>query len=165
LGSRFSKANQPARGYGCPFLRDMSRIRSALFKALTDERVEEMVAALVAMVKDGDLSAARFLFRHCIGPGMTFNVNPDDTDLLELERLRAQGQADAMGNSRLTPEVALLIEKVYADLAAAEAVAQDLDDGGTGLGRRLLAALRDAGMADLVKTTAPRRTGHCNPRP
>jgi hypothetical protein len=100
-----------------------------------------------------------------VGPEPRITIDPDAVDVLELERLRSQAQTDATGNSRLTSEAALVIERVYQTMASAATVAEDLDDGGTGLGQRLLAALRDAGMADLVKTTAPRRSGHCNPRP
>ena len=151
-GGRFVKGNTAARRRAVPFSRDLSRVRVALFRALTDERMEEVVGALVRMVvEDHDIQAAEFLFRHCIGPGLTFNVNPDDVDLLELEKLRSQGQLDALGNSRLPPGVALVIEQVYQTMAAAEKISEDLDDGGTGLGQRLLAELRQAGLPQLAR--------------
>jgi hypothetical protein len=152
LGSRFKANNKAAAGHNCPFLRDQARIRSALFHFFRDEHMEMIVNKLVGMfVEDGNFTALDYLFQYTVGPRMAFNVSPDDADRDELERMRAQGQIDAMGNNRLPPAVALVIEKVYADLAAAEAVAQDLDDGGTGLGRRLLAALQDAGLHDLAR--------------
>jgi hypothetical protein len=150
--TRFAKGNKAAVGHVNAFQRQLGRIRLALATALTDEDVRAIVATLVKMiVQDKCLEALRFLCDYLVGPPLAHSVDPDDLDTAELRKLRLEGQADAMGNARLPPSVALLIEKVYADLAAAEAVAQDLDDGGTGLGQRLLDALRAAGLPDLAK--------------
>jgi hypothetical protein len=123
LGSRFKANNKAAVGSGGSFLRDLARIRTTFFRCLTDERIAEVVDALVTMVKEKNLAALEVLRKLYLGPELPYSVDPDAVDLIELERLRAQGQADAMGNSRLSPQIALAIEKVYADLAAAEAVA------------------------------------------
>jgi hypothetical protein len=152
VNSRFSKANQAHRGPGCPFLRHMARVRSALFRALTDERVEEIVAALVALVvRDGNLAAAEFLIRHCVGPELRFNIDPDAVGVLELERLRAQGQADSLGNARLTPDAALALEKAYQAAASAGTVGEALADPAADLGPALLAELRRAGLDELAR--------------
>jgi hypothetical protein len=149
--TRFAKGNKAAVGHVNAFQRQLGRIRLALATALTDEDVRAIVAALVQMVvQHHSIEAVRFLFDYLVGPPLQHNTDPDTLDGDELQKLRLEGQADAMGNSRLPPSVALLIEKVYADLAAAEVVGLDLDDGGTGLGQRLLAALKDAGLADLA---------------
>jgi hypothetical protein len=150
--TRFRAGNQAARGPGCPFLRHMARVRTALFKALTDERVEEMVVALVAMVvKDHNLAAAEFLVRHCVGPELRFNVDPDMVDVLELERLRGQGQGDGLGNSRLSPQAALALERAYQDAATVGTLAEELLDPGSDVARHLLAALKDAGLHELLR--------------
>jgi hypothetical protein len=112
-GNRFTKDHQPPRGYACPFLRHMARVRTALFKALTDERVDAMVAALVRMVvQDGNLAAAEFLVRHCVGPELRFNADPDDVDTAE-ERKRRLAEIADLGH--LATQV-----EAYADGAAEE---------------------------------------------
>jgi hypothetical protein len=152
FSSRFSKDHQPARGYACPFLRHMARVRTALFKAMTDERVDAMVAALVAMVvRDGNLAAAEFLVRHCVGPELRFNADPDAVDVLELERLRAQAQKDSLGNARLTPEAALALEKAYQAAASTGTLAEELLDPNSDVARHLLAELQRAGLARLAE--------------
>src|SRR5262249_26734323 len=141
--------NQTARGHACPFLRGLVRVRAAFVHSFSDQRMDEVVAALVAMVvKDHNLAAAEFLFRHAVGPELRFNADPDTADVVELERLKAQGQTDSLGNSRLSPEAALALERTKQLAASVETVALDLGD--TDLGRRLLEELKRAGLADLA---------------
>ena len=155
---RFTRGNQAAKGHAAPFSRDQARLRLAFFQSFTNEQMRAIVAKLVRMVtENGDLAAAGFLFRYCIGPGMTFNVNPDDVDLLELERLRSQAQTDALGNSRLTPQAAVVLERAYQSAASAGTLGEELLDQDS-VGPHLLAVLKDAGLADLARAAK----GYCD---
>src|SRR5262249_2000760 len=132
---RFTRGNKAARGHGSPgcanpFMRDLSRVRATLVRSLTNERMDEVVAALVAMVtRDHNLAAAESPFKHCVGPRLKFNAAPDGVDITELERLRSQGQTDSLGNSRLDPRVALIIERSYQTMASVATLAEDLAGG------------------------------------
>jgi hypothetical protein len=149
---RFTRGNQAAKGHAVPFSRHQARLRLALFASFTDEDMKAIVAKLVRMVvENGDLAAAEFLFRYCIGPGMTFNVNPDDVDVLELERLRNQAQTDALGNSRLTPQAAVVLERAYQSAATVGTLGEELSDWDSSVGPHLLAALKDAGLHELLR--------------
>jgi hypothetical protein len=130
----------------------MARVRSALFRALTDERVAEMVDALVQMVvRDHNLAAAEFLVRHCVGPELRSNINPDLVNVLELEQLREQAQTDSLGNARLTPEAALALEKAYQAAASTGTLAEELLDPGSDVARNLQAVLKDDGLTRLAE--------------
>ena len=77
-------------GPGNPHAAQVGRIRTALLAAATEERVAEVVEALVAAACGGDVAAARVLFERTLGP-------PVAVDLLErIEAVeRAQSEADA----------------------------------------------------------------------
>jgi len=81
----------------------------------------------------------------------------DDMDRAELQKLRLEAQADSLGNSRLSPQAALALEKAYQLAASAGTLAEELLDRDSSVGPHLLAVLKDAGLADLARAAK----GYC----
>lgn len=78
---RFSRGN--AGGPGNPYAAVVSRWRSAVTNAVSDEDLREVVRALVRAAKRGEAWAVRDLFDRTLG-------RPVEADLIErLERLEA----------------------------------------------------------------------------
>jgi hypothetical protein len=150
-GSRFAKGNKAAVGHVNAFQRQLGRIRLALATALTDADVRAIVAALVKMaVEDHSIEAVRFLFDYLVGPPLGRNVDPDDLDNAELQKLRLEGQVDALGNDNLSPPAAVAIERGRRLAASVEALGLVLlEEDSTA--PHLLGALRDSGLHNLVK--------------
>jgi hypothetical protein len=80
-GGRFGPGNPG--GPGNPFARAVGRLRAALIAAVSDEDIGEIVHALVAEAKAGNVMAAREVLDRCLG-------RPVEADLLvRLEELEA----------------------------------------------------------------------------
>ena len=84
-GGRFAKGN--AGGPGNPYAKRVARLRSALFGAVKTSDVREVVTALLAQAKSGDVAATKELLQRLLGP-------PVELDLVErleaLERTIAE---------------------------------------------------------------------------
>jgi hypothetical protein len=79
---RFVKGN--AGGPGNPLAARVSKLRSALLNAVTEDDVKEIVRKLVSLAKDGDTVAARILFERVLG-------RPVESDLIaRIEELEEQ---------------------------------------------------------------------------
>src|SRR5262245_16642081 len=125
--TRFQAGNKAATGCANPFQRQLGRIRLALATALSDEAVQEIVAAMVQMVVvDHSRRAARFLFSFVVGPPMQHCVDPDDLDRAELQKLRLEAQSDSLDNQRLSLPAALAIEQAYQLAASAGTLGEEL---------------------------------------
>src|SRR5262249_50315368 len=112
--------------------------------------IKAVVGKLVRMVvEDGSLDAARLLLSYTIGPPLTYNVNPDDMDLAELEKLRSQAQPDSLDNPRLSPQAALIIAKTYQALCSAATIGDEMYDNDGSFKPQLLAELERAGLSEL----------------
>jgi hypothetical protein len=71
-------------GPGNPLAVRVSRLRSALLNAVTEDDVKEIVRKLVSLAKDGDTVAARILFDRVLG-------RPVESDLIaRIEELEEQ---------------------------------------------------------------------------
>ena len=82
---RFARGNPG--GPGNPHAQHVSRLRAALFRAVKPKDLREVIAALLAKAKNGDVAAARELVQRLLGPP----VEVDFTERLEsLERTIAQ---------------------------------------------------------------------------
>lgn len=81
LGGRFSPGNPG--GPGNPHARRVARLRAALFQSVKPEDIRQVIAALLAQAKAGDVASVRELLQRLLGP-------PVETDfaerLAELER-------------------------------------------------------------------------------
>ena len=73
-GGRFAPGNRG--GPGNPHAKRVARLRSALFKAVTPADLRDVVAALLASAKGGDVPAAKELLQRLLGP-------PVELDLVE----------------------------------------------------------------------------------
>lgn len=83
---RFAKGN--AGGPGNPHAVQVARLRAALLKSVTPEDVGDVIQALVAQAKAGDVASIRELFQRLLGP-------PVELDFIE--RLDAlDGQIEAL---------------------------------------------------------------------
>ena len=161
-GSRFTKGNKAAAGHANVFQRQLGRIRLALATALTDEDVRAIVAALVRMiVQDGSLRAARFLFSFVVGPPMGHCVDPDSVDSDELRKLRLEAQADALDNHRLSPQIALAVEKAEQAAAAVGTLGEGLLDRDSDMARHLAAVLKEDGLHELLRAAKAYRDDLC----
>jgi hypothetical protein len=130
----------------------------ALATGLSDEAMHRVVNKVVAMVcDDGNLEACRLLLSYCVGPPMPRSIDPDETDINELQKLRVEAQRDALDNNRLSVPAALALEKAYQLAASAGTLGEELLDRDSSVGPPLLAALKDAGLADLARAAK----GYC----
>ena len=62
---RFTQGNEG--GPGNPHSLQVSRLRSALLNAVTEDDMREIIEALVAKAKAGSIAAARVLFNRTLG--------------------------------------------------------------------------------------------------
>jgi hypothetical protein len=82
---RFTKGNPG--GSGNPFGRQVAALRGALMSCITNEDVQEVVAALLAQAKKGNVAAARLILTYSVGkPANT--VDPDQAEVDESQRLQ-----------------------------------------------------------------------------
>jgi hypothetical protein len=65
-GGRFAKGN--GGGPGNPHARRVAELRSAMLNAVTPQDVRDVMAALLAAAKGGDVAAARELLQRLLGP-------------------------------------------------------------------------------------------------
>jgi len=78
---RFAKGN--AGGPGNPMAGKIAKLRAALIRSVGQKDLREVVAALLAKAKQGDVAAAKELFDRTLG-------RPTEVDLIErLEQLEA----------------------------------------------------------------------------
>ena len=79
---RFLPGTQP--GPGNPYAKRVGQLRSALLNAVSENDMREIIEALVAKAKEGDIAAARTLFDRVLG-------KPVEGDLIErIEALEAR---------------------------------------------------------------------------
>jgi hypothetical protein len=71
---KFGPGNKCAKGN--PFAKRVARLQSALFKSVSPMDLREVVAALLASAKNGDVAAAKELLLRLLGP-------PESVDLME----------------------------------------------------------------------------------
>ena len=79
---RFGKGN--AGGPGNPHAVQVARLRAALLKSITPEDISDVIQALLAQAKAGDVASIKELLQRLLGP-------PVELDLLE--RMAALEQA------------------------------------------------------------------------
>jgi len=76
---RFVKGN--SGGPGNPFGRQVAGLRAALMACITHEDVQEVVAALLAQAKKGNVAAARLILTYSVGkPASTIEPERGDVD-------------------------------------------------------------------------------------
>ena len=66
-------ANNPG-GPGNPHIRRVAGLRAALLKAVTPEDVREVMAALLAKAKAGEIAAIKGLFQRLLGPPVALDL-------------------------------------------------------------------------------------------
>jgi len=80
---RFAKGN--AGGPGNPFGRQVAAFRAALTACITHKDVQEVVAALLAQAKKGNVAAARLILTYSVGkPASTVDSDQADVDECQL---------------------------------------------------------------------------------
>jgi hypothetical protein len=80
-GGRFAEGNEG--GPGNPYVRQVAALRAQLLEAVTPEDLREVVEAIVAAAKGGNLGACKILLDRLLGP-------PVPADLIaRLEELEA----------------------------------------------------------------------------
>lgn len=77
---RFAKGNPG--GPGNPNAKRVARLRSALLKSVTPEDMQQVVAALLAQAKAGDVPSIRELFQRLLGPAEAVDLT-ERLDALE----------------------------------------------------------------------------------
>ena len=91
---RFAPGNPG--GPGNPHARHVAKLRAAMLKAVKPADLREVVNALLAAAKNGDVAAAKELFARLLGP-------PVELDLLErldvLEQKLSAGGASCSGRN------------------------------------------------------------------
>jgi hypothetical protein len=81
---RFAKGN--AGGPGNPFGRQVAALRGALMSCITNEDIQEVVVALLAQAKKGNVAAARLILTYSVGkPAST--VDSDQAEVDECQRI------------------------------------------------------------------------------
>ena len=78
-GGRFAKGN--AGGPGNPHARHVARLRLALFKSVQPADLRQVVAALLAQAKAGDVASIKELMQRLLGP-------PDEAKIQQLDENR-----------------------------------------------------------------------------
>ena len=79
---RFLPGTTP--GPGNPYAKRVGQLRSALLNAVSEDDMREIIEALVAKARKGDIAAARTLFDRVLGKSV-------ESDLIErIERLEAK---------------------------------------------------------------------------
>jgi hypothetical protein len=73
-GGRIAPGNKVAKGN--PHAKRVARLRSALLKAVSPADLRDVVTALLASAKGGDVPAAKELLQRLLGP-------PESIDLME----------------------------------------------------------------------------------
>ena len=84
-GGRFGPGNRCARGN--PHARRVARLRAELLRAVTPQDLRDVVAALLARAKAGEVAAVKELLQRLLGP-------PVELDLLERIEALEQRLAD-----------------------------------------------------------------------
>lgn len=80
-GGRFAEGNEG--GPGNPYARQVAALRRELMDAVTPEDLREVVEAIVAQAKAGDLVAARLILDRTLGPSQPADL------IARLEELEA----------------------------------------------------------------------------
>lgn len=71
-GGRFAKGN--AGGPGNPHAKRVSRLRTALYRSVSPKDLREVVAALLAQAKAGDVASIKELLQRLLGPPIELDV-------------------------------------------------------------------------------------------
>jgi len=74
---RFKTGNTAA--VGNPFARKVAQLRAKLLDCITDDKLAEIVAGLVAAASAGDVGAAKLVLAYSVGPPLP-PISPDDLD-------------------------------------------------------------------------------------
>src|SRR5687767_7406858 len=77
---RFAKGNPG--GPGNPNAKRVARLRTAMFKSVTPEDLQQVIQALLVQAKGGDVPAARELFQRLLGPAESVDIQ-ERLDALE----------------------------------------------------------------------------------
>src|SRR6478735_5679239 len=78
-------------GPGNPFARRTAAVRKRLLERVTDDDVDQLVDALLARAKSGDVPALRLAFSYLVGKPEAAQ-DPDRMDLHEWEQRKAEAQ-------------------------------------------------------------------------
>ena len=95
---RFAAGNQFGRGN--PLAAQVARLRSAMLSAVTEDDMKAVVGKLVALAKDGDVSAIKLLLDRVLGKVVAVEEPPVSSPeraakIAEIvERIRRERQAD-----------------------------------------------------------------------
>lgn len=78
---RFAPGNRAAVGHGRPHAAQVAALRTTLFEAITPDRLQRVVNALIVQAEEGNVAASRLILEYCLG-------KPIETDILDrIERL------------------------------------------------------------------------------
>jgi len=84
---RFKTGNTAA--VGNPFARKVAQLRAKLLDCITDDKLAEIVAGLVAAASAGDVGAAKLVLAYSVGPPLPA-VSPDRLDDDEFAVMRSK---------------------------------------------------------------------------
>jgi len=105
---RFTAGN--TEGAGNPFARQVAALRRLLLEAVTPEKLQEIVNALVAKAEAGDVPAAKLVLSYTLGRPAAA-PDPDRDELHEWQIFKEQAQMARDVNSVcLAPEPRLYVE-------------------------------------------------------
>jgi type VI protein secretion system component VasF len=71
---KFIPGNKAAAGRAKPHAAQVANLRAALFDELTEDRLREVVRALIDAATEGDVSAARLVLQYSLGNPVEFDV-------------------------------------------------------------------------------------------
>ena len=100
-------------GPGNPFARRTAAVRKRLLDRVTDDDVDQLVDALLAKAKSGDVPALRLAFSYLVGKPEAAQ-DPDRVDLHEWEQQKAEAQMlrdEAQGFHSVEPAAILRVVK------------------------------------------------------
>ena|SRR5687767_5777799 len=80
MGGRFAKGN--AGGPGNPHAKRVAQLRSALFRSVKPADLREVIAALLAQAKAGDVASIKELLQRLLGPPVELDLQ-ERLDILE----------------------------------------------------------------------------------
>ena len=79
---RFTPGNKAAKGN--PHASQVAKLRSAALQAVTEDKIERIIAKLVELAEEGNVQAAKEVLDRCLG-------KPQELDLIErVEQLEQQ---------------------------------------------------------------------------
>lgn len=73
---RFVTGNKAAVGRRRPHAAQVATLRATLFEAITPDRLQRVVNALIVQAEEGNVAASRLILEYCLG-------KPLETDILD----------------------------------------------------------------------------------